>query len=689
VKYSSILFTLFLSGMVAGQPSRLKLPADLRNCYFPIKIEQARIFPGQGLEKGMHSTQSWPQELTIGSTYYDSQGTPSSPLGRLAVFSNGTMAAVWNLGYDTLSFSDLGTGYSYYNGIEWTDAPSARVESVATVNPGIVQHLTGEAIVSENILTGNLHLCSRSDFGSGNWMESEIPLPAGATALICPRMISSGLNHAVFHLIALTRPVSFGGVTYHGQDGALLYLRSMNGGQSWDITGTVPLSIDSSNYNGFSPGTYAFAEPYANEIAFVVADPWSDLFLMKSSDNGASWQKTVIWQHPYPQWSGQATDTIYCPDGSVHLAFDDTGKIHVVFGLTRLFSDGSQVFRFPYVGGIAHWTEDMPAWTGGDQLNCLNPDSLEANGNLACSYLLDWNNNGQADFLWNFGDYPFGPISQPQIAFDQYGVGMLIMSSVTEGYNDGVSDYRHIWYRYLWQGQIGNIVFDWNHQLIHTDHECVFPSIGARSPDNLGWPFIYQVDGKPGTAVSGSQGAFTENLINRVDLDYMLPDPIVDIELEPVPAEGGTVEGAGSVFYGSWTTIAAHANPGWEFEKWTSENVVFSTDSVATFQALWNYYLKAHFKLATGQKDVVLERVRIFPNPADDRITLELPVGEIRLPVTVQLRNLTGMRVGEWLWSSCSEMTIDVSLFPNGIYNLGLITGDGRSMSAVLIIRRY
>jgi len=529
-------------------------------------------------------------------------------------------------------------------------------------------------------------MCSRPDKGYGQWSEAGLPLPAGAEGLLTPKVVTNGLGHTILHILSLTKPVAEGGSLYHGQDGALVYQRSMDGGLSWQINGFVSPAMDSSNYNGFSPDTYAFAEPRGNKLAFVVGDPWSDLFLMKSEDNGNTWQKTIIWQHPYPAWNGEATDTVYCPDGAVHLAFDDAGTIHVVFGITRLFSDGFQVYRFPYVGGIGHWKEGVPTWTNGDLANSMNPDSLEAEGRLACSYLLDWNLNGTLDLLWNFGEYNVGPISFPQIAFDQYGVGILVMSSVRESYNDDIQDYRHIWYKYLYNGQLGNIVFDWDDQPQHLLHEGVYPSLGTHSPDNLGWPFCYQLDGLPGMAVAGDHDPYSENFINKVDLQYMLPPIFVTVSVNAEPADGGIVSGGGTVANGSLVTVEAHAFPGWEFVNWTSQGVVFSSDSVVTFNATWNYNLLAHFRLLESIGDPAQESISVSPNPASGYLAIDFPAAWSGKPVSIQLIDIYGSQVKALDGILQRRADLDISDLSPGMYFIVMKSPAGKHFESRVII---
>ncbi len=84
--------------------------------------------------------------------------------------------------------------------------------------------------------------------------------------------------------------------------------------------------MDSSEYTGFTRDSYVFAEPKENIVAFVTGSFQHDLFLMKSTDYGETFEKTLIWDHPYdillPTFD---TDTFYCADGSVDVLLDING----------------------------------------------------------------------------------------------------------------------------------------------------------------------------------------------------------------------------------------------------------------------------------------------------------------------------------------------------------------------------
>ncbi|MEZ5147248.1 MAG: hypothetical protein R2759_09240 [Bacteroidales bacterium] len=83
---------------------------------------------------------------------------------------------------------------------------------------------------------------------------------------------------------------------YQGLDGALLYSYSDDGGDSWIHDNIILDGMASDEYVGFAGDTYAFAEPKDNIVAFVVGDPWTGLFLMKSTDGGENFTKTVLFK---------------------------------------------------------------------------------------------------------------------------------------------------------------------------------------------------------------------------------------------------------------------------------------------------------------------------------------------------------------------------------------------------------
>ena len=291
-------------------------------------------------------------EATTGTTEYDMQ-TNKSCQNRIYRFADGTIGATWMLSQNS-SFTDRGTGYNYYNGTAWGAQPAARIENIKSGWPSYAPYgAGGEIVVSHKGGTAALTMLKRTTKGTGSWTQTDIPSPSGSPGMSWPRMVTSGPSHNNIHVIALTTPVANGGVTYQGLDGALLYNRSLDGGTTWSgwqlLTG-----MTSALYIGFQADSYAWAEPKVDTLCFVEGDSWNDLFIMKSTNNGATWTKTIAWSCPYNLWPGTTTvPEHFCPDGSNAVALDNFGKAHVAFGRQRANGDNAGVkYWYPFTDGV-------------------------------------------------------------------------------------------------------------------------------------------------------------------------------------------------------------------------------------------------------------------------------------------------------------------------------------------------
>ncbi|NTW23128.1 MAG: T9SS type A sorting domain-containing protein [Lentimicrobium sp.] len=470
-------------------------------------------------------------ETELGSTFYDLQSNTSAPANRFYRYEDGTMAAVWTRGMNTAGYADRGTGYNYFNGADWGAAPTARIETQRTGWPTYAPQGTGELVIAHHNTAG-LVVSRRDTRGSGPWTESILAGPAGAVDISWPRMVSSGEDNLTINLLAMTY------VAYQDQDLAMLYYRSTDGGATWDKQHEVLPGMGSDEYTGFSGDTYSWADSKGDTIAFIVCDNWTDLFVMKSPDNGDTWEKIMIWEHPYPMWNGtEATDTFYCPDGAAHLAFDKTGKLHVAFGVNRAMMEEGATGPswFPFVDGVAYWNEDMDPWTGGD-VNALDPDVLFENGNLI-GWMQDVNENGELDLVGfdvsNIGLYYISPSSMPQITVDDDNQVFVVYSSLTEGFDNGSQQYRHLWSTTspdggtTW-GEFNDLTGD----ILHILDECIFPTIANRT-DGQVVHLIYQADTEPGLAIRGDEDAPSENIYYHLSVDK---GDIVKAGSKPVPS---------------------------------------------------------------------------------------------------------------------------------------------------------
>ncbi len=465
------------------------------------------------------STEAFLAEEQIGDTRYDNQSNASIP-NRIYFYEDGTIGATWTRGMLDPMFSDRGTGYNYFNGTEWGEWPQNRVEIVQTNRPSYTRWGTnGEMIVSHTGGTG-LFISTRENKGTGAWDFNSFAGPEGQEYILWNRAITSGANHDRVHMLALTLPTTHGGTPYQGLDGALLYSYSTDGGFNWYWQNEILDGMNSDNYTGFSADIYSFAEPKEDVVAFVVGDSWCDLFLMKSTDGGETFEKTVIWEHPYPLWQfGTPTDTFYCADGSQSLAIDNSGMVHVVFGITRTNADEENTYWYPFIDGIAYWNENMPTFS--NNINALNPygdpgSELIEDYNLV-AWSQDINQNGQLDFTAEIGSYFIGLSSMPQLIIDESNCLYFVYSSVTENYSIGDKTYRHIWARATCNGGSSwSPFYDFTSDPVHALDECVYPCCAANSDDNI--HLIYQHDNSPGTAVWGSQHPYEDNAISYLKI---------------------------------------------------------------------------------------------------------------------------------------------------------------------------
>ncbi|MDO9510355.1 MAG: T9SS type A sorting domain-containing protein [Bacteroidales bacterium] len=439
--------------------------------------------------------------VEIGTSLYDLQ-TNASVANRFYRYTDGRMAHVWTRGIDDPDFEDLGTGYNFsmdpYN---FGTDPITRIESVRTSSPSYTATSKGELIVSHS--ANGLHTASRPVFGAGTWTENDYFGPASAPALAWPRVVASGSSNEYVHMVANTN------APYLGQNSAMVYWRSDDGGLSWGIQNQLLPGSDINYYLEIGADEYVWTAR-ENTVALLVASAWHDLFMLKSTDNGQTWTKTVIWEHPYPffDWNTTIADTFYCVDNSAAIALDPDGKAHIAFGISMVshLSPGNTFTHYPYVDGIGYWNEDHPTFSNNPM--ALNPygyagSELQPNISLI-GWTLDVDGNGQIEILIPpFAYRSFGLSSMPSIQTDEYCGVIIAYSSTTEGYHNGTFNYKHIWVRTSFDygtswGDFGDITGG----IFHMFSECIYPQI-ANTCDELFWYLTYNVDSKSGLAVLG------------------------------------------------------------------------------------------------------------------------------------------------------------------------------------------
>lgn len=263
--------------------------------------------------------------------------------------------------------NNRGTGYNYYDGEEFGPQPEARFENIRTGWPSYSQYgPNGEIVVAH---TGtDLVYFTRENKNEGDWVgPTHIPNPTLGFPdedLTWPRVVTSGPNHDIIHVICATQ-----WSTDAGGDGTSydFYARSTDG-ENWEVT-TVPTFGD----EHFSADSYALAAN-GNTVVMLYSGAYSeDAFIIKSTDNGETWTRTTIWDNPYSgmNWDEggdvyfDETHTMYCPENGA-VCIDNNGMVHCAFSIQEIANyapEGQEFGCYVYSGwgvdGIFYWNENM------------------------------------------------------------------------------------------------------------------------------------------------------------------------------------------------------------------------------------------------------------------------------------------------------------------------------------------
>lgn len=462
------------------------------------------IIPGQQQPNGyVSSLKSTLADPTIMNSYYDLQTNNTSGQQRICQFSDGSVAGVATMSLTATgtTWPDRGTGYNYSadNGITWGPAPTVRVEVGTRTGWPSIQPLgaNGECTIAHQS-TGNLLFSQRTTKGTGTWTTTAIPAPpSGVPAMLWPRMVTNGTNHMNVHLIALTEPTGNNGVIYNNMDGCLMYCKSTDGGTTFSPWEQLP-GTTSNEYLNFSADQYSWAPPHGDTLAFIVGDTWIDVFMMKSTDNGNTWTKTVIFSNPYNLVGYTGNNAwFYSCDGTDAIALDYYGNAHICFGLME---DSNGYYR-PYTSGLVYWNETMPQLPA-----VLDPNVLYNMGNLIAWQLDTTIYPPSAPYL--LAAYYSSLTSNPGILIDKNNDMFIIWSSVTS-YVDQSGNYylRHVFEKTGKVASDGSFFFhsaftDLTSEFVYNFMECVYADIAQTSYDDM-LHIIFQGDNLAGSYVKG------------------------------------------------------------------------------------------------------------------------------------------------------------------------------------------
>jgi hypothetical protein len=299
-----------------------------------------------------NSNREIPTEVIIGATYYDLQTNNSIPT-RILNNSDGSLSATWTTSNeDNTSWANRGMAYHQrINGV-WTKLPAyadaSNVERIEPVRTGFgsIGRVSGvgDIIIAHQTAIDALQISRNVNLDGENWIFQE----ETAQPLLWPRLAVGGQDGKTVHSIAVTVPTggTFTGSPYQGMNGALIYNRSTNGGQTFDQVMRLLPGVDSLNFDGFGGDSYAI-DAKGNTVAIVAGNTTSKVTLWKSDDNGQNWTNRTV--NPFPeQFTPWTNNYITDLDGdgdvdSIGVTFSYDTTIVINYD-TTLVIDTTQIF---------------------------------------------------------------------------------------------------------------------------------------------------------------------------------------------------------------------------------------------------------------------------------------------------------------------------------------------------------
>ena len=544
-KIICICFAFVISGIASSQTSKQLVPKGVKQANKGIKTKNRKdnkknnYLYSKRLDFAPTSSEyrlfsNGMSEQIIGETYYDLQ-TNNSIQNRLFVHDDNTISATWTMSPDIQTdFPNRGTGYNYFDGISWMDMPESRIEEERTGWPSIAGINGGEIVTSHvyedpNIFT---NIASRTEKGSGEWSEKYLPNTDANTNYInvWPRMKVGGADGQSVHIISHTYDMTDSAGVSTGN--FITYSRSQNGGENFDIIDRLLPEIGPEFYTNFGADTYAM-DVKGSTVAFVLGDAWTDVILMKSTDNGTTWTKTIVKEHPIPMWTDSITvDSLNYPDyngriestdRSFSISLDNDGNAHIFYGIMEYsnFNDPNDeegAYTYYYTtDGLAYWNE-------------ITKTEEEI------TYVQDLNSNDTLDIQiddegnYQIAKYEKSLVSYPSSVIAENGDIYLTYSGIIEYFypeqiemgntTDGGNFLEHYRHMYIIRSQDGGASWSTPYDLMTevTDSEIgdplqegVYGCISNVVNDTI--YLTYQRDVYPGLNIQGDEDPITKNSI--------------------------------------------------------------------------------------------------------------------------------------------------------------------------------
>ncbi len=501
----------------------------------------------------------------VGTTKYDLQ-TNNSVSNRIVWNADGSISTAWTFSPDANTTANppypfRGTGYNYFDGTNWLFAfpnlPTARTESTRTGFTNIVVTASGkEMTIAHQAVTGQtfnrILVNHRPVKGTGSWTPQ---IPWGSAgfdtwAKACGN-VTGEYVYVIWHGSGAPATTTSPANIVNGQNGPLVFGRSSDGGDNWDAAKFFD-ELDSTMYCGFGGDSYGI-DAKDNIVAITVGDTYTDIVLLKSTDYGNSWTKTIVYKHPIPRYgctdrstrymyNDTIVDTIRSNAGDSKVIIDNNGMCHVAWSeLDYHDGDSTDEFYNPHFGvdNLLYWNESM----GPDTTTVWDTLTYGHGTYVAVAAAEDFSGNGQIDVPSDtfttctpnlpWGQYQTGITGMPSFGIDQAGTIYLTYQTINELADTTTwhMSHRHL-YMIAMQNQPGigydpgtfsvpyNIIPSTAQGGDGENEECVFGTIARRVDNTLGKAIVlYQQDQVPGHSLATANTC--EQIKNLNQINYM------------------------------------------------------------------------------------------------------------------------------------------------------------------------
>ncbi len=511
------------------------------------KLAQDIQYQGSGTtlstKKTRKTTAAFPatfgKKEVVGNTSYDLQTNGSTQ--RRVQQSGNTISCGWTYSAEanvssTSAFADRGTGYAHYNGTSWSPNPTARLEPIRVGFGGFAGNGGAtERYISHDGAGNSLYMSTKT---GGSWTNAAMTTSITNQA-IWPHAAASGN-----WLYVIASPAD-SNLHTNGIRSGYFFSRSNDNGATW-IDNMIPMPlVDSVGHYRGGGNSYSISAN-GSHVAVLFGDMATDLTLISSNDNGATWTKKIIWDWPLNHFdfasaaptdtnNDAIVDTLFTNDGSQTMTMNAAGDVHVAFPLVRVYKTGANTgYNFFYTSYLAYWNSVKDTVFQIDNIfsiyrDCDGDQQFGLGANYVGAAATD------PDAIYN----TIGLITMPSITLTSGAPEKILIAYTAVMDNDTtVDDFNHpFWlgasqlegqnYRdvFVIGSQDGANTWTYPVNVSRTRHfEEVYPSMAENVGGNT-LAVLYQGDIEPGTILQNSD-LYDPSFQNLMICQSMLIDSI-------------------------------------------------------------------------------------------------------------------------------------------------------------------